>query len=251
MTKTKNILLLLGSVLFLSCGSEKTNNSEIKAGISDTTKLVTIDTSSFYIDESEVTESKFGYSKYISSPNVDSLYKLLETKSEHGDYFMSKELPLLFFRSGNILSEEEINALIISSPTDSTHKLEIFSLTNNEWIKKDEINAESSPLQFDIHFKDFDFDGFKDIYIQCTASNGYSISRGHLILIDKDSKKMSLVKEARELGNMAPDYETNRITTDEVIWCASNGMRDVCHAYYKWTNGILKFDKKECPCETE
>jgi len=249
MKKMKNILLPLVGILLLSCSSEQTNNSEIVVGISDTTKLVTIDT--FYIDESEVKESKFEYSKYISSPNVDSLYKLLESKSEHGDYFMSKELPLLFFRSGNILSEEEINALIISSPTDSTHKLELFSLRNNNWIKNDEINVESSPLQFDIDFKDFDFDGFKDLYIQCTASNGYSISRGHLITIDKGSKKMALINEARELGNMKPDKETKRISTEEVIWCASNGMNDVCKSYYKWTNGKLEFDEKLCPCETE
>jgi hypothetical protein len=245
----KLISILIISFALLSCDSQEQNDSEDLSEKIDSNKSITIDT--FYIDKSQVKESKFGHSKLIQSPNVDSLYKLLKSKSDFIDFYISDELPLLFFRSGSVFKDGEMDALILSSPTDSTYRVEIFSLTDNEWFKNDEVEIESFPIQFDIEFKDFNFDGFKDIYIQCSASNGYSISRGHLILIDKDSNKMSVVEEARELGNITPDCVSKRISTEEVIWCKKDGMRNICKSFFQWKKGKLQFDKKTCPCETE
>jgi len=40
---------------------------------------------------------------------------------------------------------------------------------------------DANPTQFYLDFKDYDFDGQKDIYLQRSASNGWSLSRGCLI----------------------------------------------------------------------
>lgn len=205
--------------------------------------------SAFEWDNFESSETPYGYKRFISNVNLDTMYSLLKTKTIHGDFYQSDDLPIHFFLSGDFLMHGEINAVILHSPTDTAYHIEIFSLVDQKWMKKDEIIVESYPMQFDIRFEDFDFDGFNDMYIQCSASNGYSISRGHLILIDKDSKQFTQVKEARGVGNVSAVYELNRVVAEESVWCDKDASSHICKSFYRWEEKQLVFDNKECDCE--
>ena len=73
---------------------------------------------------------------------------------------------------------------------------------------------DANPTQFYLDFKDYDFDGHKDIYLQRSASNGWSLSRGCLIIVNPQTKKLMEHKEANNLANMNPDFENKIIVED-------------------------------------
>jgi hypothetical protein len=89
----------------------------------------------------------------------------------------------------------------------------------------------------------------KKIYIQVSASNGYVLSRGHLLMIDRLTKKFSKHNETRDLANMKPEPKTKIIISEEVIFCESLGMMKICKLTNKWIDGHLKTIKKDCPCK--
>ena len=123
----------------------------------------------------------------------------------------------LFFKSGHIISKTKKNALIVVCPTDTTYKVSLYSIQNNKWSISDSISGlDAFPSQFDPIFDDYNFDGQTDIYIQVNASNGWSLSRGHLILIDPKTKIFDLHKETRDFANMTPDIKTKTVKTE--LW---------------------------------
>jgi hypothetical protein len=125
--------------------------------------------------------------------------------------------PFYAIKSGYILNNTEKNLILVSCPSDSTYTLELFAIIDNHWKFIDSVsNLVAFPVQFEATFNDYNFDGQKDIYIQTSASNGYSLSRGNLIIIDPESKKMKLHVEAREFANMRPDKHTKSVISE--IW---------------------------------
>jgi len=104
---------------------------------------------------------------------------------------------------------------------------------NDGWSNLDSlIITDILPLQFELEFEDYNFDHQKDIYIQFTASNGYSISKGQLITVNPISRKLELHPEARELGNMKPDPIRKLVITE--TWTGydpKTGQEAVKHFY--------------------
>lgn len=146
--------------------------------------------------------------------------------------------PFLYIKSGNILSGKEKNAIIVNCPTDSTYRVELYTAKNNKWMKNDVINnIEAHPTQFYLNFEDYNFDGQKDIYLQKSASNGWSLSRGYLFTIDPLTKKLTEHTEVRDLANMKPNQKERIIYTDELNY--SEQFRKINRRINKWENGKL------------
>jgi hypothetical protein len=147
--------------------------------------------------------------------------------------------PFLYFKSGYIISKSEKNALVVVCPTDTTYAAGLYSIQDNTWNFIDSIDdLDAFPLQFDVIFDDYNFDGQTDIYINVSSSNGMSMSFGHLIIIDPLTKKLELHKEARELADMQPDSQTKTITSK--IWDYDLGRTGGWIIFTnKWINGVL------------
>ena len=160
--------------------------------------------------------------------------------------FDSLEL-FLFFKSGHIISKSEKNALVVVCPTDTTYTIRLYSIKNERWGLIDSISdVDAFPFQFDIIFDDYNFDEQTDLYIQVTASNGWSLSRGHLIVIDPKTKKLELHKEAREFANMTPDKKSKMVKSELWNgWDIEGEGQQLTIFTNKWINGHLKTTSKK------
>ena len=146
----------------------------------------------------------------------------------------------LFFKSGHLINKAEKNVLVVACPTDTTYMVRLYSIQNDKWNLMDSISdLDAFPVQFDVIFDDYNFDGQTDLYIQVTVSNGWPLSRGHLIIIDPRTKKLELHKEAREFANMTPDKKTKTVKSE--LWNEGdiNGQQLTIFTN-KWINGQLK-----------
>ena len=179
---------------------------------------------------------------------VDTLYKLLENAKTKDTLEFYNQEPFLFIKSGNLFSKNEKNSIIVSCPTDRTYRIELYSLINNEWIKRDELNNLEVPYrQYEIKFRDYNFDNFKDIYLNSTSSNGISMSKGYLLIVNSSTKKFENHLEAKNLKNMFPDKKTKSVLIDSVDYDV-NGKR-VWNLIYKWKNGKLINTNKKIETE--
>lgn len=99
--------------------------------------------------------------------------------------------------------------------------------------------------QFEPIFDDYNFDGQTDLYIQVSTSNGWSLSRGHLIIIQPMTKKFDLHKEARDFANMTPDIKTKTVMTE--LWNAYDmkNRHQLTFFTNKWVKGKLKTISKK------
>lgn len=147
----------------------------------------------------------------------------------------------LFFKSGKIIGKTEKNAIVIICPTDTTYTIRLYSIQNNKWNLSDSITGlEAFPPQFDPIFDDYNFDGQTDIYIQVSASNGWSLSRGHLIIIDPKAKMFELHKETRDFANMTPDIKTKTVRTELWNGYDMQNRHQLTIFTNKWVDGKLK-----------
>lgn len=168
---------------------------------------------------------------------IDTLYNILAKSKKIDSLEYENWKPFLYLKTGNYLSEKDKNAILVFSSSDTTYQIELYTLEKEKWIKNDALtNIEANPMQFYVIIQDYNFDGQKDIFLQMSASNGWSLSRGHLLTIDKD-KKLNFHIETKELANMTPDYKNNIIYTDELDY-SKNG-RFIKKRINKWINGKL------------
>lgn len=159
--------------------------------------------------------------------------------------FISAE-PFLFFKSGYILSSTEKNAIIIVCTTDTTYLVKLYSMRNRKWELTDSISGlDAFPSQFELTFNDYNFDKQKDIYIQVSVSNGWPLSRGHLLIVDPVTKKLTRHEETRYLANMKPDPKTETVVSE--LWNGYNekGQHQLSIFTNKWVNGKLNTIKKK------
>ena len=152
----------------------------------------------------------------------------------------------LFFKSGHIISKTEKNALIVVCPTDTTYTVRLYSIRNNKWNVSDSISGiDAFPTQFDPIFDDYNFDGQTDIYIQVSSSNGWSLSRGHLIIIDPTTKMFDLYEETRDFANITPDMKTKTVKTELWNGYDMENRHQLTIFTNKWVNGKLKTISKK------
>ena len=160
--------------------------------------------------------------------------------------FIDTHKSFLFFKSGNIIDKKEKNALVVVCQTDTTYTIKLYSIQNDKWSLTDSIcDLDAFPFQFDVFFEDYNFDEQTDLYIQVTASNGWSLSRGHLIIINPKTKKLEQHKEAREFANMIPDKKTKTVKSE--LWNGYDYMdrTQLTIFTHKWVNGQLKTVSKK------
>jgi hypothetical protein len=180
----------------------------------------------------------------IVTPNVNELLeKALKSKNLefNNTYEFTVVDGFLFFKAGHILDSLEANAIVVKCRNDTTYSVNLYLLKDSKWQLEDSISElEAFPWQFDLSFNDYNFDGQTDIYIQVSASNGWSLSRGHLILIDPRSKKFDLHKEARDFANMCIDQYSKTIISQD--WEGYDSLNNPHLTIYtnKWINGQLQ-----------
>ncbi len=180
----------------------------------------------------------------------DAVGDLLEKASQADTLEWSDFAPFLYFKSGNIFDVMDKNAVVITCPTDTTFLVKIYAREDNRWNIVDSVDGlRVWRIYFDIKYSDYNFDNCNDIYIQAVCSNGYALSRGHLLTVDAETKKITWHKEAQDLANMHPDSKTKCIMSEEIKPCPNYGAV-VCELTNRWENGLLKTVKKSCPeCE--
>ncbi len=174
--------------------------------------------------------------KQLGTPS-DFLAKAL--KADTLEFYNDK--PFLFFKSGPFLGKTDKYAIVVQCPTDTTYSISLYSIKNNNLILSDSIcDLDAFPAQFDPIFQDYNFDGQTDIYIQVTASNGWSLSRGHLIIINPNTKKFELHKETRDFANMLPDIKTKTVKTELWNGYDAKDRHQLTIFTNKWIGGKLK-----------
>jgi hypothetical protein len=183
--------------------------------------------------------------KIVNSLRADSTLTgllneaLTRDSVEFIDTFVDAHDSFLFFKSGYIISKTEKNALVVVCPTDTTYEVSLYALRNDKWNLIDAMSdLDAFPTQFDVIFDDYNFDGQTDLYIQVTASNGLTLSFGHLITIDPKTNKFELHKEARALANIKPDKTTKTVTSEGIDY-ESQFPRLVIFTH-KWEKGQLE-----------
>lgn len=180
-----------------------------------------------------------------------TLEKLLDSSltTDTIEYGSQQPEPFVFFKSGNFLSKNERYALFFCAPRDSTYLVKLYSLQDNTWHLKDSIEGYAlGQLYFHAAYDDYNFDGQTDIYIQESASNGYVLSRGLLLTIDGEHKKITPHIETRNLANMRPDPATKTVISEEYISCNHPDGSNVCTVTSKWLDDVLEPIKKQCNC---
>ena len=181
---------------------------------------------------------------HILTPTIPELLKkALTTNTLEFDntYQFDSVNQFLFFKSGQILDCIDTNAFTVNCRSDTTYSIKLYSLKDHNWQLVDSMNnLEAFPWRFSLTLNDFNFDGQIDIYIQVSATNGWSLSRGHLLLIDPRTKKLEFHKETEDFANMIPDQNTKTIFTEEWQGYNSDGNPQLTILTNKWVKGRLK-----------
>jgi hypothetical protein len=163
---------------------------------------------------------------------------------------LDESVPFISFRSGYILNRSVKNAFIAMPSSDSTFEIRLYKFLHGKWELQDSINPlEISVVYHQVTFKDYNFDGQTDIYIQLDASNGYVLSCGHLITIDPVTRKMTLHPEARWVANMRPDFRSKTVFSDSLSDCDIRYIHTVCTVSNKWIRRKLTMTSVKCDCD--
>jgi hypothetical protein len=171
---------------------------------------------------------------------TDTLYKLLDSARTADTLTLEQSMPFLFFQSGHLFSNTEKHAVAVSSPTDSTAQIKLYHLRDHTWQLMDSLDGlPANTIAFHAIYADYNFDAQPDIYIQQSASNGYVMSRGYLLLIDPFTGKISPHMETGDLANMRPDAKSLTVFSED--WqVADHDKNPVCTLHNKWVSGVLK-----------
>ena len=187
-TATPIVILLL----LLACSKEK----ESKESATPVTKIENVmkDTLSFLFNKAKVADT-------LTFDNYE---------------------PFIAFRSGNLFSDQEKDILLFTT-RDNGLKVEWRTLVDGQWLINDVAQVDRiNIIQFNYAIKDYNFDGYKDIYVQRGVSNGFSLSYGHIITIDPNKNKMTSHPETENLGDMKPDKEKKVIRSTEAFRCPTS-----------------------------
>ncbi|BDS11507.1 hypothetical protein [Aureispira anguillae] len=196
-------------------------------------------------------ESKPDIDKSVSKHSVP-LKKLLADSKEKFPFEHLEIEPFSFFKTFR-LHESSKNAFYIKlGENDKFFEIEIYELKNKEWflIAKNDI-LEADYFQFDLKIEDYNFDGFKDFYIQTNASNGLTLSHGYLLVYDKEKNRLLPLPYGFLHSNIRPDRSSKNVKSDEKIMCKEDGDWAYCEKTLKWEKDSLIEINKTCPCTPE
>lgn len=152
-----------------------------------------------------------------------------------------------YCKIGKFLINGEKSALLIYGDN-----VVLYSYDKNTPVKIDSLSGLDfrSAFSFNPKYKDYNFDGQKDIYINLTCSNGLPLCYGYLLLVNKDTKRLERHKECEVLANMVPDPRSKIVFSDTLLECGTGGPEDQLHQLTnKWINGKLVTQKTNCHCK--
>jgi len=155
-----------------------------------------------------------------------------------------------YCKIGNFLSYDEKNAIVIYN---NTIELYTYANTNkSEAAKQNDIitgiNLAGDSV-FDIDFKDYNFDGQKDIYIKMRCTKAWPMCYGYLITVDKKTKKMERQREFERLANPLISPDSEAIVSDSMMTCTGVQNKQICKLVSKWINGKLVPSNTSCHCQ--
>jgi hypothetical protein len=156
-----------------------------------------------------------------------------------------------YCKIGNFLLPAKKNALLIHRGA-----VELFIYKNDNPIKVDSITVldiGDEKWEFQVTYADYNFDGQKDIYIQRTISNGWPMSIGCLITINRRTNKLERHDECDDLANMKPDPKRKVVISDSIAQCYSSVTREekpqLCKLINIWVDNRLKTMPSRCRCK--
>ena len=183
--------------------------------------------------------------------NKVSISSLLIQLISHDTFEFSNQFKIdsnidfVFMKTGNLLSMKDKNTIIVTCPKDSTYLVRLYLNDENKLVPIDSaIIGNAFPSQFDIKIGDYNFDNQNDFFIQQSFSNGYGMSRGHLFLVHKLTKKINLLKKSTTYGNLKPDSKRQILYSEEWISREDNGKYIINVVENKWKNGELVLQKR-------
>ncbi len=164
-------------------------------------------------------------------------------------YNESSPYLLLYFKTGNIFNSKNKHALSLNSVNDTTVKCELNYLTNSKWT-----NAGSnifmhidnfSPAYFNVHFDDYNFDGYKDVNITFYNSMGIVYSYSYILTFNQTSNSLTLHPETIEIPSLEIDKKGKIITSTEYSNPNWKSEKYKVVSSFRWTNDTLKLSSEK------
>jgi len=228
---------LVIAFLLASCGNDKPNNHP-------STK-----------DTISLTNTKKHPTKPVSTGNdsvwLADLYQFVSAGKKIDTLLGNQDDSVYYCKIGNFLLPAEKVALLIYG-----NAVELFIYKNDKPVKEDSIvvfNIEDYKMEFEVTYDDYNFDGRKDIYIQRTISNGWPMSRGCLITINRRTNKLERHDECDNLANMKADPKRKVVISDSILECYNSDTHEekpqLCKLFNKWVENKLIPIPSGCRCK--
>lgn len=231
----KPLIAALLTIFLGSCGNDKPNDHP-------STK-----------DTMSLTDTNKHHAKPVSTEDdsvwLADLYQFVSTGKKVDTMLRNPIDSIYYCKIGNFLLPTDKNALLVHGSA-----VELFIYRNDKPVRVDSIAVLhlDYKMEFQVTYGDYNFDGRKDIYIQRTISNGWPMSRGCLITVNKSSNKLERHDECDDLANMQPDPMRKVVITDSILNC-NTGTREerpqVCKVSNKWKDNKLKKIGSNCRCK--
>lgn len=158
-------------------------------------------------------------------------------------------VPMLYFKSGHILNSSVKHAVVVYSVSDSALRVELYEINGHGWAKKQNLIELPGPgVSFNVILDDYDFDGYNDMFVVKTATNGTGTLWGHLLFYEPSvsSDQLVLFAGADTTINFVPDKSRKILVTDSLIWCRAG--KSYCQTEYEWQERKLVRRSVKCPC---
>jgi hypothetical protein len=156
----------------------------------------------------------------------------------------------LFIKSGRVICDSLRNAVVIYSSTDSTVRVDLYELSDNAYSKKNKVIELPGPtVAFNVVFEDYNFDGYNDLFIQQSCSNGITMRLGHVLIYEPlaSAGEFRIHHEFDSIRNPRPGPDRKMVVGDSIIWCKA--MKSLCMIQYEWRGANLWRKSAECPCK--
>lgn len=157
--------------------------------------------------------------------------------------------PFRYFISGDIMSDNWNHAIYVVQK-DTVCTLHLYDQILNTYGLIDSIeNISFNEVYFNLEFLDFNFDGFKDFFLQSSVSNGYTMKRGSLIEYSFEKRKLILHYEIDDLANFSLDTFKNQIIAESPDFFGNPEYFHPAEVRLEWKDGKLIEVSRTLKCD--
>ncbi len=157
--------------------------------------------------------------------------------------------PFKDFQSGYLLNDTVINAIYIEEH-DTLCNLNLYKLQAGRWQLITSVqDLDFSSLSYAINFLDFNFDGTNDLFIRTSASNGYVMSRGHLIEYDVANNELIVHNELAEYANFSINKEKQQLKAESEGYCDNPPFFSPIVTFFELNQGKFEIVNKFQDCD--